>query len=48
MSYNLVYNGEFTQPIILTDSFMYSTDFTTDQQNNFLLELRYICLYTKW
>ena len=35
MSYNLIYNGEFTQPIISTDSLLYSTDFTTDQKNNF-------------
>ena len=35
MSYNLFHNGEFTQPIISTDSFLYSTDFTTDQQNLF-------------
>ena len=35
MSYNLFYIGEFTQPIISTDSFIYSTYFTTDQQNSF-------------
>ena len=35
MSSNLTYNCEFTQPIISKDSFIYSSDFTTDQQNNF-------------
>ena len=35
MSYSLIYNCEFTQPVISTDSYVYSTDFTTDQQNFF-------------
>ena len=35
MSYNLIYHGEFTQPILTTDSFLYSSAFSTDQQNNF-------------
>ena len=35
MSYNLIYNGEFTQPIISTASFIYSTRFTTVQRNIF-------------
>ena len=34
MSSNLIYNGKFTQPIISTDLFLYSTDFITNQQNN--------------
>ena len=35
MSYNLIYNCKFVQPIISTDSFIDSTDFTTDQQKCF-------------
>ena len=35
MSYNLYYNGKVTQPIISTDSFLYSKDFTINQQNDF-------------
>ena len=36
MSFNLIYNGDLTQPIISTDLFPYSTDFTTDQQIFFI------------
>ena len=36
MSSNFIYNGKFTQPIISTDLLSYSTDFTTDQKNNFI------------
>ena len=35
MSYNLIFNDEFTNPIISTDSFLCSKDFTIDQKNNF-------------
>ena len=45
MSYNLIFNGEFTQPIISTDSFIYSTDFTTDQQNKFIGVVVYMLVY---
>ena len=35
MSSNITYNGDFTRPIISTDSFLYSADYTLDQQNYF-------------
>ena len=35
MSVNLIINGELEQLIISTDLFLYSTDFTIDQQNKF-------------
>ena len=45
MSYNLIYNCDYTQPIISTDSFIYSTDITTDQQNFFVGAVVYMLLF---
>ena len=34
MSLNLIFNGDFSLPIITTDTFLYSSNFATDEQNN--------------